>query len=140
VDIDEVRFVCSRSFHDEIEIVVKRPSWEPSGAPMLIATIYPVPRWRGEKREPIELKKKISEEIFAELRNYVTRQDLIEHSLTESPISTDGSMWLLEGRKGDFVIQHRRLNPVDAPDTAFVAIGKRFLGLADISIPKKELY
>lgn len=100
VDIDEVRFVCSRSFHDEIEIVVKRPNWEPSRAPMLVATIYPVPRWQGEKREPIEVKKKISEEVFTELRNYVTRQDLIEHSLTESPISTDGSMWPLEGRKG----------------------------------------
>jgi len=138
-DIDEVRFVCSRSFHGEIEIVVRRPYHSPQAPPELRATIN-TPGKKPSDSETKHTEKKISEELFAELRSYVTRKDLIEHSLVESPVSTDGSLWILEGRKGDFVISHRRLNPLYGSDAAFVAIGMRLLDIADISIPKKELY
>jgi hypothetical protein len=139
-DIDEVRFVCSRSFREGIEIVARRPYRQPKAAPQLIITRYPMPSKAGEQPPPIEVTKKISEEAFTELRGVVTRQDLIEHSLIESPISTDGSLWSIEGRKGDFVIKLERRNPLQIPDLAFVTVGKRFLDLAGISIPTSELY
>lgn len=139
-DLDEVKFTCYRSFDGSIEIAVRKPFLQKEKPPEL----YAIQRLPGKGPDGMpriqEKRKTVSEEVFRELQSLVLRQDLIDRSLLGSEVSTDGSTWLLEGKKGDFVISHRRLNPVYMKDKIYVVIGFRFLELADITIPDDKLY
>ena len=137
-DIDEVRFVYSRSFDGGIEITVRRPYLRPKDPPVLDATISQPSKPEAERY--IHTEKIISEEIFTELRGFVVRQDLIERSIVEPVGGADGSTWILEGKKGEFAVRHVRWCPQSRGDKVFVAIGKRFLDLAEIKIPDDKFY
>ena len=139
-DLDEVRFVCDRAFDGSVEITVRKP-YLLKGKPPELFCVQRFPGEGPDGKPRIEEKTKIvSEEVFRELQDFVLRQDMIDRSLPGSPVSTDGSMWLLEGTKGDFVISHRRLNPIYLKDKTCVAIGLRFFELAGIEIPECKLY
>lgn len=84
------------------------------------------------------VEKKVSDEVFDEVRQYVLRQDLIYASVSGGRIGLDGATWYLEGRKGDFVIRHIRWSPSN--DSEFLAIGKRMLTLAEIELRDEDFY
>lgn len=48
-------------------------------------------------------------------------------------------MWIVGGRKGDLTLTYSRVNPVHG-DERFASLGKRFLDLAGIDIPKEGFY
>lgn len=135
-DIDEVRLLYLRSFHDEIEVRINRPYLRPDAPAELHAVI--TRSTRTERKVVHSFEKKLSEEVFAEVRQYVSREDLIQRSATHEELGLDGATWYLEGRKGDFIIQHRRWSPQNDP--AFLAIGKRILTLAEIKLSDEDFY
>ena len=136
-NIDEVRLLYSRSFHDEIEISIRRPYIRPDAAAELSVVV--TRSTRTERKVVHSFEKKVSDEVFEEVRKYILRQDLIRKSaLSGEILRLDGATWILEGRKGDFIIQHRRWSPQDDPE--FLAIGKRLLILAEIKLSDEDFY
>ena len=136
-DLDEVRLLYLRSFHDGIEVSVRRDRYKPHQLAMLSAIVTRTTREKSEVVHSIE--KSVPHSVFDELKSYILRQDVMQRSLAEADGGMDGSTWYLEGRKGDFIVRHRRWSPWES-DPTFVAIGKRFLEIADIRIPEDELY
>jgi len=137
-EFDEIRFLYLRSFDPQIEIIVRRPSLKKDKPPLLRASVVQQRMPEGQGISTSE--KEISEKVYRELTAYVLREDLIERSLVEREGGADGSTWILEGRKGQFIVRHVRWCPPYYGDKTFVAIGKRFLELAEIKIPDEKFY
>ena len=136
-DLDEVKFTFYLRF-DSIEITARKPYRKKES---LLVAVQRFPENGPDGQPRVERSEKlISPEVFLELQQLVLRQDLIDRSLVGHDIACDGSSWILEGRKGDFVISHYRESPVVTKDKIYVAIGLRFLELADIKIPDDKLY
>lgn len=141
-DLEYVKFSLHRAFHEYIEITAfpHQPYQLDSSAFLQIDRKF----HDGESREQHERTEvEISIEEFLELESFMTRQDVFEVSYIGTDMATtDGSWWVLEGKKKDLVIQHRRRNPLNSsyPEPVIVAIGLRFLELAKIRIPKDEIY
>lgn len=146
-DLEYVKFTLERAFHPAIEITaypnVSYPGYDRRfDTPFLEIrkTVYDAEasHFKVVSEERVEIT--LSE--FSELEALVARQDMFDASYTgtESMLTTDGSWWILEGKKADLVIQHKRRNPLDYPELKIVTIGLRFLELADIELSDDEIY
>lgn len=139
-DLDEVAFYLHMSMHRRIEIRVTRPQShlkQPVELSVQTYVFWPEHAQDEFRSEPCSM------DVLRELEGYVLRHDMFARSLLGSlEGATDGSAWVIEGRKGDLVLRHRRLNPTweDDPDDICVMIGKRMLDLAKVDYDADELY
>lgn len=141
-DLDEVKFTYLRAFHDKIEISAfsQGPNWK-NPEPYIETTRTSYSRGPDQPPKIEYSSEQITAELFEELAAFVTREDMFDISYAGTDIGyTDGSWWILEGRKKDLVIEHRRRCPLQIPEKKIIAIGLRFLEIADIDIATDEIY